>query len=117
MKTRPVYLTLPTDMVYHEISTERLNTPLSRRRVINDPKTEEFVLDLIEQRVKEVDADVVVLLDACVLRFGIRNEVASFCKATGFPVYAAPMGKSAIDEDWERYGGVSRILNGNPVET
>ncbi|KAH6912549.1 pyruvate decarboxylase [Coprinopsis sp. MPI-PUGE-AT-0042] len=105
-KTRPVYLTLPTDMVYQEFSTDRLKTPLARIHASNEPTTEEFVLDLIETRVKEAEADVVVLLDACVLRYGIRKEVAKFCEETGFPVYATPMGKTAVDENWERYGGI-----------
>ena len=29
------------------------------------------------------------------------------CEKTGFPVYASPMGKTAISEEYERYGGVS----------
>ncbi len=100
-------MTLPTDMVNEEISTERLNTPLTRHPSINDPQTEEFVLDLIQERVKEADGDVVVLIDACVIRFDVQGEVTDFLKRTGFPVYSAPMGKTAVDEHYERYGGVS----------
>lgn len=109
-KARPVYMTLPTDIVAVEISSERLHTPLARQEALNDVQVEEFVLDLIELRVKEAEADVVVLVDACVLRFDIRNELMDFLRETGFPVFAAPMGKTAVDETWKRYGGVRDFI-------
>lgn len=105
-RARPVYMTLPTDMVNEEISAERLNTPLTRQPALNDPQTEEFILDLIQERVKEAGGDVVVLIDACVIRFDVQDEVNEFLKQTGFPVYSAPMGKTAVDESYQRYGGI-----------
>lgn len=93
-------------MVYQEISSERLGIPLSRATPMNDPLTEEFVINLIHERVKEAQGDVVVLVDACTIRHDVKDEVKELLLATGFPVYAAPMGKSAIDENYERYGGV-----------
>lgn len=102
-------MTLPTDMVKQQISAERLKIPLTRQPAVNDPQTEEFVLDLIEERAKEAEGDMVVLIDACVIRFDVQNEVKEFLKATGFPVYSAPMGKTAIDESYNRYGGVSTL--------
>ncbi|KAJ2935191.1 hypothetical protein H1R20_g1938, partial [Candolleomyces eurysporus] len=104
--TKAIYLTLPTDLVYAEVSSERLQTPLRRNVPLNDPQSEEFVLDQIETRVKDAGGDVVVLVDACVIRYNIKAEVMDFLKRTGFPVYAAPMGKTAVDENWERYGGI-----------
>ncbi|KAF9454735.1 pyruvate decarboxylase THI3 [Macrolepiota fuliginosa MF-IS2] len=105
-KARPVYMTLPTDMVHQEISGERLKIPLTRQAAINDPQTEEFVLDLIHERVKEVGGDVVILVDACVIRFDVQDEVNEFLKQTGFPVYSTPMGKSCVNESYKRYGGI-----------
>jgi len=98
---------LPTDMVLQEISSERLHIPLSNAPPPNLPAKEEFVIETINQRVKEAEGDVVVLVDACVIRHGVRNEVKEFLKETGFPVYATPMGKTAVDENYSRYGGVS----------
>lgn len=106
-KARPVYLALPTDMVLQKVSTERLSIPLSRTQPPNDPQTEEYVVDQIYQLVKEAEGDVVVLVDACVVRHDVKKEVAQLLKETGFPVYAAPMGKTAVDENNPRYGGVS----------
>lgn len=105
-QARPVYVTLPMDMVTQEISSERLKVPLSRSPPPNDHDTEKFVVDLIAERVKEAEGDVVVIVDACVIRHDVRKEVLDLLKKTGFPVYAAPMGKTAINEDYERYGGI-----------
>ncbi|KAH9480463.1 Putative pyruvate decarboxylase C3G9.11c [Psilocybe cubensis] len=105
-KARPVYLNLPTDMVNVEISSERLKIPLSHRPPSNPEQEEEFVIELIEERVKEAEGDVVVIVDACVIRHDCREEVKKFLKDTGFPVYATPMGKTAVDENYERYGGI-----------
>ncbi|KAF9527537.1 pyruvate decarboxylase THI3 [Crepidotus variabilis] len=104
-KARPVYLTLPTDMVYEEISSERLKIPLSSTRAPNDPEKEDFVSNLIHERVKEAGGDVVILVDACVIRHHVRKETLEFLHKTGFPVFATPMGKSAVPEDYNRYGG------------
>src|SRR5258705_4192207 len=97
---------LPTDLVYEKISTERLRVPVSRDLPPNDPHVEDFVLDLIYDRIKEANGDVVVLVDACAIRHDVRKELRELLEVTKFPVYATPMGKTAIVEDYERYGGV-----------
>ena len=104
-----MYLTLPTDMVYQQISSERLKIPLSCALLSHHPKTEDFVINLIHERVKAAGGDVIVLVDACVIRHGVRKEVIDLLRETGFPVYASPMGKTAIDENDKRYGGVQIV--------
>ena len=64
------------------------------------------MINLIHERVTIAGGDVIVLVDACVIRHGVRKEVVDFLHETGFPVYASPMGKTAIDENNKRYGGV-----------
>ena len=58
------------------------------QRVVNtnDPATETFVVDQIEKLVKEAEGDVVIIVDACVFRYDVRDEVKEFLKKTGFPV-------------------------------
>lgn len=68
------------------------------------------MLDLVAKQFKEADGDVVVLVDACAIRHDARQELNDFLRKTGFPVYAAPMGKTAVDEDYDRYGGVCASL-------
>ena len=97
-------------MVLQEVSSERLQIQLSPHWPTNDPLVEQFVIDRISDLVKEAESDVVVLVDACVIRHGVRKEVVALLKDTGFPVYTTPMGKTAVDENWNRYGGVSSIF-------
>ena len=96
-------------MVYQEISSERLKIPLSCTLLPHHPEKEDFVINLIHERVTEAEGDVVVLVDACVVRHGVRKEVVDFLHETGFPVYATPMGKTAVDENDKRYGGVQTL--------
>nr|GAT60368.1 pyruvate decarboxylase [Mycena chlorophos] len=105
-RARPVYLTLPTDIVYQKISSERLKIPLSRLPPPNDPDVQAFVLDEIVKLVDAADDDIVVLVDACAIRHDVRKEVNELIKKTGLPVYSAPMAKSAVSESSERYGGI-----------
>ncbi|KAG6906948.1 hypothetical protein DXG01_011208 [Tephrocybe rancida] len=105
-KARPVYLALPTNLVQAKISTQRLRTPLTRSPPPNNSDVESFVLDLIEKQFEEAGGDAVVLVDACAIRHGTREEVREFLEKTKLPVYSTPMGKTAIDEDSDRYGGI-----------
>lgn len=101
-----MYLSLPTDVAYERISAARLTTPLNREPPKNDPEVEASAVEYIYKLVKEADGDVAVLIDACAIRHRVKKELRDFLDKTQFPAYAAPMGKTAIDEDYPRYGGV-----------
>nr|AJP77091.1 indole-3-pyruvic acid (IPA) decarboxylase [Tricholoma vaccinum] len=105
-QARPVYLSVPTNLVLAKISSAPLRLPLNRNPPRNSRDEEAYVLDIISKQVEAAGGDVVVLVDACTIRHGVREEVNDFLRKTGFPVYAAPMGRTAIDEDYERFGGV-----------
>ncbi|KAF8558312.1 pyruvate decarboxylase [Imleria badia] len=114
-RARPVYLTIPTDMVSEKISAERLKTPLSRALPLNDPGVEAFVLDEITKVIDESGSDVIILVDACVVRHDVVDEVKDLVIATRFPVYSAPMAKTAISEEYDRYGGIYMGSISEPV--
>ncbi|KAK1221026.1 hypothetical protein PQX77_016176 [Marasmius sp. AFHP31] len=103
---RPVYLTLPTDLVYTKISSSRLKVPIPRLPPPNEASEEAFVLEEIVKMVEETDGDVIILVDACSIRHDARQEVKELVRKTQFPVYAAPMGKAVVNESYERYGGI-----------
>ncbi|KAN0087690.1 pyruvate decarboxylase [Tylopilus felleus] len=105
-RARPVYLTIPTDLPSEKISAKRLKNPLSRTLLPNDPEAEKFVLDEIAKAVREAESNVAILVDACVLRHDVQEEVKDLINATHFPVYSAPMGKTTISEQNDRYGGI-----------
>ena len=102
---------LPTDIVHERTPATRLKTPLNIAPPANEPEIEAFVLDEIVKLVEGVTkakekGEVVVLVDGCAIRYCVKEEVDELVRKTGFPVFAAPMGKTALDESYERYGGV-----------
>ncbi|THH20547.1 hypothetical protein EW146_g826 [Bondarzewia mesenterica] len=103
---RPVYLMLPTDIVYAKIPRGKLDTPLVPYPPPNDPEVEEFVLKEIINLVEKAASDAIILIDACAIRHRVKDETWELIERTGFPVYSAPMGKSAVWEGYERYGGI-----------
>ncbi|KAG6861380.1 hypothetical protein C0995_000786 [Termitomyces sp. Mi166 len=105
-KARPVYLALPTDIVSTKISSRRLQIPLTRNPSIEDPRLQSFVLDLVVKHFHRAEGDAIVLVDVCAIRHDVKDEINDFVKKTGFPVFTTPMGKTAVNENFERYGGV-----------
>jgi len=103
---RPVYLELPTDVVFTKIPRGKLDTPLTPTPQIIDQHAEDFVLGEIQELVEKAGSEVVILVDACTIRHDVVEEVWDLIQRTGFPVYSAPMGKTAIPEDYERFGGI-----------
>ena len=122
VQARPVYIMLPSDIVKERIPATRLKTPLNLSPPENEPEIEAFVLDEIVKLIEGVTkggekGEVVVLVDACAVRHHVKKEVDELVKKTGFPVFAAPMGRTAVDESYERYGGVSIIYMVNIIVT
>jgi pyruvate decarboxylase len=109
-QARPVYLTLPTDLVYAKIPSAPLQTPLDLDLPPNDEDVEKYVLDEIVKRIDEADGNVAILVDACAIRHGVVQELHELMHTTGFPIYSAPMGKSVVPEDYERFGGVGAVV-------
>ncbi|KAG0696394.1 thiamine diphosphate-binding protein, partial [Suillus ampliporus] len=103
---RPVYLTLPMDLITAKIPAESLKVKLSRTPPPNDSDIEKYVLDEIMKLVDDAKQDIVVLVDACAIRHDVRREVNDLLVKTQFPVYAMLMGKTAVSEEHERYGGI-----------
>jgi pyruvate decarboxylase len=105
VQSRPVYITLPTDMVQKKIEGARLQTPIDLSYPTNDPDTEKYVLDVILRSLYAAKSPT-VLVDACAIRHRVLDEVHSLIDKTGLPVFVTPMGKGAINETHPKYGGV-----------
>jgi pyruvate decarboxylase len=105
-RARPVYLAIPMDLTTEKIPAKRLKVELSRAPPPHDRDVENYVLDEIMELVDDAKQDVVILVDACAIRHDLREEVNDLLVKTRFPVYAAPMGKTAVSEEHERYGGI-----------
>ncbi|KAI1288999.1 thiamine pyrophosphate enzyme [Xylaria venustula] len=105
LRTRPVYIMLPTDMVTKKVEGELLNTEIDLHEPANDEDKENYVVDVVLKYLHAAQKPV-VLVDACAVRSRVLEEVHAFIDKTKLPVFVTPMGKSAIDETHSSYGGV-----------
>jgi pyruvate decarboxylase len=104
-------------MASEKVPAERLKNPLSRTPPKNDPEVEGVVLDEIIKAIGEAESNIIILVDACVIRHDAQDEVKDLVTATRFPVFSSPMGKTAVSEEYDRYGGVClRCLFRSPAD-
>jgi len=105
LKSRPVYIALPSDMTTKKIDGDRLNTPLDLNFPPNDQEAEDYVVDVVLKSLHAAKNPVIVV-DACAIRHRALKETHDFVKKSGIPTFVAPMGKGAVDETLPNYGGV-----------
>ena len=105
IQSRPVYITLPTDMVQAKVEGQRLKTLIDLSFPKVDEDKEEYVVDVVLKYLHQAK-NPVVLVDACAIRHHALDETHAFIKASGLPAFVAPMGKSGLDETIATYGGV-----------
>lgn len=105
LQSRPVYISLPSDMVQKKIDGDRLNTPLDLEYAPNDQEAEDYVVDVVLKSLHAAKNPVIVV-DACAIRHRALEETHAFVEKSGIPTFVAPMGKGAVDETLPNYGGV-----------
>lgn len=105
VKSRPVYISLPTDMVQKKIEGERLKTPIDLSLPPNDPDKEAYVVDVILKYLQAAE-NPIILVDACAIRHRVLDETHDLIDKLGIPVFVTPMGKGAVNETHPNYGGV-----------
>lgn len=105
IQSRPVYISLPTDMVEKKVEGERLNTPIDLHFPVNDQAKESYVVDVVLRYVYAAKSPI-ILVDACAIRHRVLEEVHDLIDKTKLPVFVTPMGKGAVNETHPHYGGV-----------
>lgn len=105
VQSRPVYITLPTDIVQKKIEGERLKTPIDLKLPPNDPEKEDYVVDVILKYLHAAK-NPIILVDACAQRHKVLDEVHELIEKSQLPTFVAPMGKGAVNETLPNYGGV-----------
>lgn len=105
VQSRPVYITLPTDMAQKKVEGERLKTPIDLSYPSNEPEKEDYVVDVVLRYLHAAKSPI-ILVDACAIRHKVLDEVHELVKRSGLPTFVAPMGKGAVDETLPNYGGV-----------
>lgn len=105
IKSRPVYIMLPADMVPVQIEGSRLDTPLDLAPPANDPAKEDYVVEVALKYLRAAKQPI-ILVDACAIRHNVLEEVHDLLNKTNLPVFVTPMGKGAINENHPSYAGV-----------
>lgn len=105
IQSRPVYITLPTDMVQKKIEGARLKTPIDLTHPANDQEKEDYVVDVVLKYLHAAK-NPIILVDACAQRHKVLRETHELVEKSNLPTFVAPMGKGAIDETLPNYGGV-----------
>lgn len=103
--SRPVYISLPTDIVQKKVEGARLETPLELKYAANEVEKEDYVVDVVLKYLHEAK-NPVILVDACAIRHRALDEVHELVEKSGIPTFVAPMGKGAVNETLPNYGGV-----------
>ncbi|KAF2278287.1 pyruvate decarboxylase-like protein [Westerdykella ornata] len=113
LNSRPVYITLPSDMVKKKVSANRLKTPLDLSYPPNNPEAEDYVVDVVLKYLHAAK-NPCILVDACASRHRALKETHELIQKSGLPTFVAPMGKGAVDETLPNYGGVYAGDGSNP---
>lgn len=105
VQSRPVYITLPTDMAQKKVEGDRLKTPIDLSYPKNETEKEDYVVNVV-LRYLHAAKNPIILVDACAIRHKVLDEVNELVKKSGLPTFVAPMGKGAVNETLPNYGGV-----------
>lgn len=114
VRSRPVYIMLPSDMAERKIEGAPLDTPLDLSEPANEPEREKYVVDVVLKSLQAAKSPV-ILVDACAIRHRVLKEVHDLIEKTQIPVFVTPMGKGAVNEDHPAYGGVYAGLGSEPA--
>ncbi|KAL7803804.1 pyruvate decarboxylase [Trichoderma aethiopicum] len=115
IKSRPVYIMLPTDMVQAKVEGARLKQPIDLSEPENEPEKEAYVVDVVLKYLRAAKHPV-ILVDACAIRHRVLDEVHGLIEKTNLPVFVTPMGKSAVNEEHPTYGGVYAGAGSHPPQ-
>jgi pyruvate decarboxylase len=115
IRSRPVYITLPTDMAQTKVEGARLDTPIDLSEPTNEPEKEDYVVEVVMKYLKAAKHPL-LLVDACAIRHRVLSEVHDLVEKSHLPVFVTPMGKSAINEQHPSFGGVYDGNGSHPPE-
>lgn len=73
IQSRPVYLSLPTDMVQKKVEGSRLKTKLDLGFKPNEQEKEDYVVDVVLKYLHEAK-NAVIVVDACAIRHRVSSR-------------------------------------------
>ncbi|KAK3659996.1 hypothetical protein LTR56_000922 [Elasticomyces elasticus] len=109
VKSRPVYIFLPIDLVDKHVSAKALEKPLDLKPVADEKKVEEAANAVLDALYASKNPSIFV--DCLVQRYQADAEMRELVDKLAIPIYTSNMGKGIIDEDHPQYVG---LYNGMP---
>ncbi|KEF57728.1 uncharacterized protein A1O9_05647 [Exophiala aquamarina CBS 119918] len=113
LKSRPVYIELPTDMVTTQVPASLLKSPidlgLTTEKGFNDAEIN-AIIDRIYASKQPF-----IIVDGFASRYGIASEVNELVRVTGFPTATTPFGKGIVNETYPNFHGVYEGVIGKNV--
>jgi pyruvate decarboxylase len=103
LQSRPVYISIPVDMVAVQVSTAPLGSPLKLPRAL--PLNVEEALAETLDRIKKCERPM-ILVDGESTPHGIASEVHQFVEETQWPTWTSAFGKGCIDESLKNVHGI-----------
>ncbi|KAI8189659.1 thiamine pyrophosphate enzyme [Colletotrichum sp. SAR 10_86] len=105
---RPVYIQIPVDLIAVNISSARLQTPLSSSAAdVNSSPERKAVLTKILERIYSAKRPVIIADGEC-RPFGIVSDVQALIDTTGWPTWTTNFGKGLFDETRSNFHGIYR---------
>ncbi|KAL6929875.1 hypothetical protein ACO0SA_001279 [Hanseniaspora valbyensis] len=104
---KPCYLSIPANMADIMVPRSSLSIPLvlSLPPTASNLQKETSVVDSIVESINK-SIKPCIIVDGCCYRHNIMKETNELIKLTNIPVFVTPMGKGAIDEQLEKFGGI-----------
>ncbi|KAK0254548.1 hypothetical protein B0A54_15654 [Friedmanniomyces endolithicus] len=109
LKSRPVYIFLPIDLVDKHVPAEALKKPLDLEPVVDAKKVEEAATAVLEALYASKHPSIFV--DCLVQRYQADTEMRELVDKLAIPIYTSNMGKGIVDENHPNYVG---LYNGMP---
>ncbi|OJD17884.1 hypothetical protein AJ78_02056 [Emergomyces pasteurianus Ep9510] len=105
LKSRPVYISLPSDMVQAQVDGDRLKYPIDLSVPPNDHTRESHVVDAITKLLQSARRPA-LLVDLLALRHHVTADINELISKSNIPVFVTPMGKGAVDETLPQFQGI-----------
>lgn len=104
IKSCPVYIFIPLDMVDEEVPEDLLQTPLDLEPHSDENAVKDAIAAIIETLSQAKNP--AVFVDCLIQRWNATKELKELVERLQLPVYASNMGKGLIDETNPLYVGI-----------
>lgn len=115
-QSRPVYISIPTDMVAVHVDAQRLATPIQLPEIRPTKTTDAIVqsiLDKISTAMKPA-----ILVDGECRALGISQEVQEIVASISWPTWTTSFGRGLVDESSANFHGVYKgLFDEEPART